>query len=279
PAVATLDTDDTLPAAAITWFINDGMQLRLSYGETVARPDFRELTESPFVDPLTDAITIGNPDLVSSSLEHRDIRWEWYPSASESVSVAYFEKDFVNPIEIVLEPGETRRQRLQNALGAQNRGIEVEARKELAGLLPWRWTDRLTVAGNFSIIESEIQLDPTQALSVTNTNRPLQGQSEYIANLQIEYVDDNRGIESTLVFNTFGERVSSAGLARQPDVYEEPFNQLDFIFGKTFGQGLELELKLRNLLDDEILFTVGDEVFRTYKKGRAASVSVKYSFF
>ncbi|MEM1090041.1 MAG: TonB-dependent receptor [Pseudomonadota bacterium] len=279
PDVATLDTDDRLPAAALTWFINDSHQLRVSFAETVARPDFRELTESPFVDPVTDAITVGNSGLVPTDIEHRDIRWEYYPSSSESISVAYFEKEFLNPIEIVLEPGETRRQRLQNALGAENRGIEVEGRKELAGLTSWRWLDRITVAANFSIIESEISLDPEQALSVTNTNRALQGQSEYIVNVQVEYTDEQRGIESALVFNTYGERIATAGLVGNPDVFEQPFNQLDLIVKKTFEPGLEMEFKVRNILDESIQFTVGDEVFREFKKGVGASLSLKYSFF
>ncbi|MCB9796933.1 MAG: TonB-dependent receptor, partial [Alphaproteobacteria bacterium] len=50
PAVADLATLDFLPALNATWALAEDMQLRLGYGKTLSRPDFRELSEVPYAD-------------------------------------------------------------------------------------------------------------------------------------------------------------------------------------------------------------------------------------
>lgn len=278
PVVETAEivTSDSLPALALTWLVSDRQQIRLTYAETLARPDFRELSSAPFSDPVTDAIVNGNPDLQPTAIDNIDLRWEYYFSPGESISVAYFEKDFINPIEAVVVAGESLRLGLQNAQAANNRGVEFEVRKELGFL-----NDRLAnfyVAANAALIESEIQLDPEQALSVTNTNRPLQGQSEYIANFQLGYENLDRDTSATLVFNTAGERISQVGITGLPDVYEQPFNQLDFILSQGFRDRWTFKLRAKNLLDESVEFTQGDEIVREYKKGIELSLGFDYSF-
>ena len=273
---AEIRSSDALPALALTWLISDRQQIRLTYAETVARPDFRELSSAPFSDPVTDAIVNGNPDLLPTAIDNFDLRWEYYFSPGESLSIAYFEKDFVNPIEAVVVAGESLRLGLQNAASANNRGVEVEVRKELGFL--WDPLRNFYVAANAAVIESDISLDPKQALSVTNLNRPLQGQSEYIANFQLGYENPDQGTSATLVFNTAGERISQVGLTGLPDIYEEPLNQLDFVLSQGFRDRWTFKLTAKNLLGESVKFTQGDEVVREYKKGIQLSLGFDYSF-
>ncbi|WP_036934349.1 hypothetical protein, partial [Pseudoalteromonas sp. BSi20439] len=44
--------DDIYGALAFTYIQDDQTQWRLSYGETVVRPDLREISESTYIDPL-----------------------------------------------------------------------------------------------------------------------------------------------------------------------------------------------------------------------------------
>jgi hypothetical protein len=286
PVVALLDEGNLLPSLAFTWWINQDSQLRLAYSETVSRPDFRELSEAPYLDPILDAIAIGNPDLVTTEIANYDIRYEYYFSPSETVSLALFQKEFTNPIEKQRLPGVGTLLELVNADGATNRGIEFDVHKQLGFVarIPWlgrlvaRWTDweNYYVAANYSYIESEIQLDPDQSQFVTNLNRPLEGQSPYVANLQLGYLHPDGRREVALLYNSFGERIVNVGVQGQPDIYEQPFQQLDLVWTEKLGRDWRVRLRLRNILDDEVLFTQGPETTREYQKGRELSIAVEW---
>lgn len=273
---ASVATSDTLPAAALTYFLTDSMQVRASYAETLSRPDFRELSPAPFIDPVFDAEVLGNPDLKPATITNWDIRWEWYPSPGESLSVGWFKKDFTNPIEAVVIAGEDLRFTLQNALGATNTGIEAEFRKEMGFLASW--LDGIIVSANGAIIDSEIEFDADDALSQTSNVRPLQGQSEYTLNIQIGYENLERDISATLAFNVAGERISQVGVSGLPDVFEQPFEQLDLTYRQGFGDRWKLKAAFKNILDPTVEFSQLDSVTREFKKGREFSVGVDFSF-
>ena len=74
---ADLKQKEFLPAFSAT-FINYDHQFRFAYSETVSRPDFRELSTSPFINPETGREIFGNPNLDITSITSYDFRWEWY---------------------------------------------------------------------------------------------------------------------------------------------------------------------------------------------------------
>ncbi|MEE4296475.1 MAG: TonB-dependent receptor, partial [Wenzhouxiangella sp.] len=80
---SNLGDTDFFPSLSLTWLISDKQQLRLSYAETIIRPDFKELSDSPSTDPILEREVIGNANLVPSDVEHADIRWEFYPEPGE----------------------------------------------------------------------------------------------------------------------------------------------------------------------------------------------------
>lgn len=281
PVEASLETSDTLLASALTWQITDKQQFRISYGDTLTRPDFRELSDSPFRDPVTDIDTIGNPELQPTEIRNLDVRWEWYPAQGETFSLAWFKKDFTNPIETILLPGENLLLTLANADSAVNQGYEIEGRKSLSFVSNWLdqdWLNMVYISSNVAIIESEIILAEGTAQAQTNQSRPLQGQSPYTFNFQIGYDNEEKGINATLVFNTFGERITSVGVSGKPDIYEQAFNQLDFVYRQKLNDKLSIDLQLKNILDSLAETTQGDEITRSYHKGRALSLSFSYQF-
>jgi hypothetical protein len=293
PVVGGLAQVDRLPSASFTWWISGAQQLRLGYSETLSRPDFRELSASPYLDPLLDFITFGNPNLRQAQITNYDLRWEYYFSPSESVSVALFRKDFTDPIEKQLLPGAgSLLLTLANAQGATNQGIEIDGFKQLSFLGRWLgrqgWAQRLRldrpdwdnwfVSANYSWIDSNIQLDPAQSGFNTNLERPLEGQSPYVVNLQVGYQHPEGKREATLLYNVSGERVVQVGVDGQPDTYEQPFGQLDFNYKQKLGDEWSLRLRLRNLLDPAVEFRQGDAAnIREYRKGRELGLSLEWS--
>ncbi len=287
PLLSEIATDDVLPSASAVWVQSEASQWRLGYSETVSRPEFRELTPAAFIDPLLDSTTLGNPDLLPASITSYDFRWEYYFSDSESLTIALFLKDFVNPIEQVQLAGSGELFSFANAASATNYGAEVDVYKTFGFANDWDWLDgvwmlgdldwsKFYVSGNYAYIKSEVDLGASAGIG-TNAQRPLQGQSPYVVNLQLGWQDPDAGTDWTLLFNRFGARISTAGTAGAPDVYEEPFGQLDFVFSQSLPYDLKLKLRLRNLLDPTVLFTQGAGVTREYKKGREVILSLEWA--
>lgn len=294
PVLGTIDATDRLPAFAATWSITANQQVRLGYSKTLSRPDFRELSAAPFRDPILDVIAFGNPDLVPTSIRNYDLRWEYYFSPTESVSVAAFRKDFANPIEKQLLPGSgSILLTLANAEGATNQGVELDVFKHLgffdraiadAHWARWLRLDRLEwdnwyVGANYAWIDSEIRLDPAKSGFNTNLVRPLEGQSPYVVNLQLGYQSSDGDREATLLYNVSGERIVQVGVDTQPDTYEQPFHQLDFTWKQRLGDHWALRVRVRNLLDPKVEFRQGSELTREYRKGRELALSLEWAPF
>ena len=288
PEVALIDRADTLPAGTFTWMYSDKAQLRVGYSETLSRPDFRELTRSPYTDPVTDATMQGNPNLQPAYLKNYDLRWEYYFSEGEALSVAGFLKEFENPIEIVRVPGTGDLREPRNAREATNYGIELDYVRSLGGLrrwpvfesgwlggLPW---DDLFLALNYTWIDSEIELGEDVLGNQTTDNRPLQGQSRYVTNVQLGWRKPDGRAEATLLYNVFGERIAGVGTRGLPDIYEQPLHQLDFVWRQRLGEHWRWSLRLRNLLDEPVEYTQGGLPYRVYDKGRDVTLSLEWSW-
>lgn len=271
---AIIDTKDNLPAVTATIKLPGEHEIRLGYGESVNRPDFKEASPADFVDPLLDRLAIGNADLQPASIKHYDLRWDKYFSELEFVSLGVFYKQFDAPIEAIILPGADRLVSFANAETADNFGVEFEFYKDLSFIGPW-WNS-FYVSSNFAWIDSSITLAEDTQTVLTSNNRPLQGQSPYVANFQLGYENPDNGITATLLYNSFGERIVQVGTQGLPDIYEQPFQQLDFVYRHRVGDWL-YKFSFKNILNDTVQFQQGNEITRSYKKGRAISLGIQWS--
>lgn len=283
-----LATKDVLPSAGVTWFIDEDSQLRAIYAETVARPDFRELSTSPFIDPTIDTITIGNPDLVPTAIKNFDLRYEYYFSPTETASVALFGKEFVDPIERIQSPATGDVVTYSNVPKASLYGIEFDVYKSLGFVGDWGFVERLPlgwvpwqdvyVSANYARIDSKVSLTRETAGILTNLERPLQGQSPYVANVQLGWYAEDGQRELSLLYNVSGRRISEVGVFGVPDVYEEAAGQLDLVYATALPGDFNLKFRARNLIDPKVQFTVGDEIRREYRRGRSLALTLEWSF-
>ncbi len=281
----TLLMEDYLPAAGLTFFLTDTMQFRLGYSETISRPAFKDLNPVGYYDDERDRTVTGNADLKGTIIANRDARLEWYFGNQENISVGYFDKDFTNPIEEVagsfqngvLTYSEGGFQ-LANVGNARVRGFEVEFRKNFSFI--HHSLQPLALGGNYAQIDSEMQIFDSLAAQVTNTSRPLQGQSPYVINVNLDYDNKDSGTNATILFNRFGARIDTVGTDRRPDTYQDPFDQLDFVFSQRFGKENrnKVRLKIQNILDPDAILRMGDEVVEVFKRGRRASLSFTRTF-
>lgn len=281
--------DDIFPSVNATWHIVTSHQLRASYGRSVNRPEFREVSPSVFYDFELASSVQGNTALKACYIDNIDLRYEWYPSAGEQISLAAFYKRFDSPIEwtYTVTGGTDLVYSYENAKSATSFGLELDIRKKLdfIGLKDF------TLVFNGSLIKSRVKFDENSRLK----NRPMQGQSPYLVNLGIFY--NKKEWTASMQYNRIGRRLIGVGRSLGstgdqtvtiPDSYEMPRNLLDLTLARTFGH-FELKLGLKDILGEKVVFKqTGDvtltngterhteEITRSYRPGRNFSLTVSY---
>lgn len=289
---AKRDQADILPSANLIYSLSEGMNLRASFSQTLARPEFREMAPFRFDDYRQS--TYGNPSLERTQIRNYDLRWEWFPTGGEVIAVSGFYKSFTNPIEQFYLIGSDVAVEPANAHDATSIGAEFEVRKTLDFLTPS--LEGFSFGANLTIVRSEVNFADGELVKIfdgvsindyssealTSSSRPLQGQSPYVVNVSLGYDNYDWGTGLTLLYNIFGERLAAVGTYGIPDVYEQPRGSLDLTLSQRLPAGLQLRLSGRNLLDAENLFQQefadGELVaVERYNAGRSISLGVSFS--
>lgn len=282
-----------LPSINATYNINDKHLLRAAYGRTVNRPEFREVSPSVYYDFDLFAEIQGNTELKMATIDNVDLRWEFYPSPGEVISVGAFYKHFTNPIEwTFIDMGGSYRYSYQNAKSALTAGIEIDVRKSLDFIgIP-----ELSLVLNGAYVFSEVQF--TEEGLVTEKNRPLQGQSPFIVNAGLYYTsNDKLGLSASVLYNVIGKRIMGVGKSNSsntdfdiPDSYEMPRNQIDITIAKKIGKIVELKFSAKDILNEPITFkqfptttidgqqTTREQTTVAYRQGVSLSLGISLRF-
>jgi outer membrane receptor protein involved in Fe transport len=278
-----------LPSANFSYNFSDKMLVRAAYGKTINRPEFRELAPFSFYDFDFNVVYEGYTGLKVSTVDNLDVRWEFYPTPSESISIAAFYKKFKNPIEIEVEAGSgslgAKTFVYQNADNARSTGVELEIKKGLAGLTTSPFLDKFSILFNAALIYSRVKL--REGAEGQSDNRPLQGQSPYIINAGINYNNQKGNLQVNLVYNVIGKRIFAVGFLGYPDLYEMPRNVIDFSFSKGIGQKIQIKGGIQDILNQSVMIlqdgnqdgkfeSSKDEVMQSYKPGRLVSLGLSY---
>lgn len=271
---ANLETLDWLPGLNVTYRLTEQMNLRLAASRTITRPDFRELAPFEFTDFVGGRTILGNPDLERTQIDNFDFRWETFPQIGGILAVSAFYKRFQKPIEQIVQPQAEVRITYENAEGANNYGVELEARQNLGVLT--EALRKFSINTNAALISSQVVL-PEDVGIQTSSERPLQGQCPYIVNVSVGFEDPNWGISSAIAYNISGRRLSEVGNHGVPDVYEQPRGQLDVSFSRTVANYFKFSVSAKNLLDPYVRYKIGDATYLEYKLGRSFSFGISYN--
>ena len=286
---------DLFPSINSVYRINDKNQVRLTYGKSVNRPEFREVSPSVYYDFDLASHVQGNVDLKSCYIHNIDLRYELYPSKNEQITLAAFYKRFDNPIEwtYTVAGGTNLIYSYENAKSANNYGVELDIRKSLdfIGLR------NFSLSLNGALIHSRVNF----AKGSRNENRPMQGQSPYLINAGLFYNNEQQQLVVSLLYNRIGKRIIGVGRsegssasednARVPDSYEMPRDVIDLSISKKFGDHLEIKANIRDLLAQSVSYKQFDDVTlkngtskevkqitRQYKPGRNIGLSATWKF-
>ncbi len=282
---------NVLPSANITYNLSEKSLFRVAYGQTLNRPEFREIAPFSFYDFVNNRNITGNPNLQNAQVQNLDFRYEFYPTPAEILSIAGFYKKFTNPIEVIFANGSNPNLSFENAASAYSAGIELEARKSLENLTKSPFLSKLSLTFNAAFILSRVKL--TEAIAANQSdNRPLQGQSPYVINGGLGYNDTKKQLQINVLYNVIGKRIYAVGNNygfQYPDWYEMPRNVVDITFSKGIGKNLILKggitdlLNARNLVlqdgnQDKIFDTNKDQIIQSFRSGRVYSLGIAYTF-
>jgi outer membrane receptor protein involved in Fe transport len=219
------------------------------------RPEFRELAPFGFYDFTSQFFTQGD-SLKIAKIQNIDFRYELYPGKGQVLSFSYFNKKFKNPIEII-QGVNNKTITYKNALSAKNSGIELEFRFLLSSIFKSENTtvlDDITMFSNVAIIKSEADVSNI-ASGNTEKSRPLQGQSPYIFNAGLQYLNIENGWALSTNINRAGNRIAYASSEIKPAIWEKGRTFLDVQIAKSFLKNkLELKFNIQNILAQDLIF-------------------------
>ena len=296
-----------LPSLNVKYAINDDQNLRFTASQTVSLPEFKEV--APFVYESVTTKIGGNPDLLGSNnpsfsnvsnksyskVLNLDLKYEWFFSKSELLSLSAFSKEIKNPINLVVGADATGTQRyFRTGNKATIYGFELEIRKNL--ITTEDDDAKLSLGFNGSYMKTKQDLfsniNGTYNVSFNRTEDKLQGASPLLLNADINYspVFNNYKPMANLVFSYFSDRIDALGSGQLGNVIEKSVSTLDFIWKNSFKNKFEVNLSAKNLLNPTIRYvrqtTLGDVVVTSangkgisnYKRGMDISLQFKYKF-
>lgn len=235
------------PSFNAAYDFNGKHRLRTAYAYTVNRPELREIAPYVYYDFNRFADYTGNPDLKNCRIQNVDLRYEFYPSSEEVVSVGGFYKYFVDPIELsyIRSSGGSAIYTFKNADFAYCCGVETEVRKNL----DFMRMKHFSVVLNAAWIVSQVRFRDEDF----DRDRAMQGQAPFLVNAGLYY--ENKGWTLSLMYHVNGKRILAVGEVFQnpeediPDIYEMPRHDLSFGLRKKIGRHWEIKFLAGNLLN------------------------------
>ena len=291
PVNPILDITSVLPSVNMTYNFSEKSLLRLAYGKTLNRPEFREIAPFTFYDFVLNRTVTGNPGLKNANIDNFDFRYEFYPTPSEIISIAAFYKNFTTPIEVVFTSSSNPVVSFANAQSAYSTGVEIEVRKSLEAISSNSILKDISLLFNATLIYSRVKLSADIAATQSD-NRPLQGQSPYVINGGLNYNNQKSKLQINLLYNVIGKRIYAVGNnfgALYPDWYEMPRNIVDLTFSKGITKNLIVKGGITDILNQKALILQDgnqdksydsdkDQTIQSYRPGSVYSLGVVYTF-
>lgn len=277
-----IDKSYFLPSLNLRYNLNDEHSIRLAASKTYTLPQAKEI--SPFRYIGVSFNSQGNQNLRPSDNYNVDLKWDYYLSPSELISVTGFYKHIKNPIsriEIASAGGYLTYENIADH--ATVAGVEVEVRKNIFALpVAKGGLNKLSFGLNGSYIYTHAKVP----LATDPSGSQLEGAAPWIFNVDLSHnlTIGQKSFINTLVFNYVSDRVYTIGTEGYEDIMENGVPTLDFVSSAKLNKYFTLSLKARNLLNSVHQLTrepsvEGEEiVLSKYRKGIDFSLGLTCTF-
>lgn len=273
-----------LPNVNVKYDLGEKNSIRLGTSKTYTLPQSKEI--SPYIYVGVNFKSQGNPNLQPSDNYNVDLKWDYYISSSELLSLTTFYKHIVDPIARIEEGSSGGYLTYKNISNyATVAGVELELRKNIFSKeIDNENKKRLSIGWNASLTFTELEVD---VLNTQKRKSQLEGASPFITNFDISYTveKNNKSYNNSFVVNYFSDRIYTIGTLQYNDIIEKGVPTLDFISTSELTDRLTLKIKATNLLDPERKLTreasisgTDNVILNAYKKGIDFSIGFGYKF-
>lgn len=300
------------PSLNLKYSVNDKNAFRAAVSRTITLPEFKEISPFGYVSQ-TGQVTAGNVDLEASINYNYDLKWEFFPTNGQLVSLSAFYKEINDPINKVQRRGSAGIFSYFNSGDkAEIFGLEAETKVDL--VKPGPMDENGTASGfglNLLLNASriwhqqdlkEIRDGDGNLLSTFRynglTETELQGASDWIFNASLNFTTASKNpLDVSLTANYASDKIFALGTPQdqsQSDVFyndaiiEKGFMVLDGVVSKDINEHWSLRLRGRNLLNPEIKRTQlvkpsttnieTERTVRSYSLGTQLSLGLSYTF-
>jgi TonB-dependent receptor len=270
--VSGSSTDDMFfPGLLAVCRFNDNLLLRAAWTNTLARPDYKDLSpftdaDIQFDDPTRTDVTlrVGNPALKPFESSNWDVSLEWYYARASYFSAGVFYKDITNfefdgftdvttttpPPETGAIPGAAANYRIRrtqpvNGPDASLQGFEF-AWSHKFDRLPAPFNG-LGFIANATFIEGESTLPAGNARSSLDL---LPAQVDEVYNFQLYWENHRFAVRAAWNYN--GPYLEEVGADALRDNYVDSSETLDLSFEWKVWKGHKLYVEVKNATDEYI---------------------------
>lgn len=261
---------EVLPSVELKYSPTYMMNIKLSYSQTINKPELREISPFAYFDFYTQTSVRGDSALKRALIFNYDLRFELFGLSDDMISVGIFHKHINSPIEKVIVSGSAlgSERTFKNARFANVFGIEFEFVKNI-----W-W---VKIIGNLSLIKSRVDVERTEG-TIERKGRSLQGQAPYLVNVLIVYEKPNSKFNSSLSFNLTGPRVYDVATQYSSDIIEQARYQVDLKFAYELSKNLTLNLTGKNITAKPVVLKQGDYVYQKISTIMSISFGLNVKF-
>ncbi|CAM3251037.1 TonB-dependent receptor [Aequorivita lipolytica] len=301
---ANKDYRRVFPSFNVKYALNEKHSIRFANSFTTTLPEFKEIAPFEYVSPVGQ-VTRGNPNIEASLNRNFDLKWEFFPSKDQLLSLTGFYKLIEDPINKVQDRGSAGVFSYFNAGNeAEVYGLEVEGRVNLISgderpnlklnmnaSRMWHKQDLIEVfdnEGNF------VRTFRYKGL----TEIDLQGASDWIVNGSLNFnTNTENPFEATISGNYASDRIYALGspefqtsgdINYNDAIIEKGFISLDLILSKEITKNFRIGLSGKNILNPEIKRTQlikpsttnveTEETVLSYTLGARFGLNLNYTF-
>lgn len=280
PNVGNQRYTDCLPSVHLKLATAKNSNVRASYFKSINRPSFFEIV--PYRILNEDFTEAGNPDLKHTVAHNVELRYEYFPRPSEQLMAGLFYKRLRDPIEYgMLVQGQGTFYMPTNFGSATNYGLEVDVTKYFYAFgvkANYTFTQsQITTTKLLSYDNPDAETPGSASLLVKNVEqtRPLNGQSQHVANLTLLYKGARSGWDAQLALSYAGDHLYAVSRYVDSDVWQGGYLQLDAAMEKKLMAGVCLFAKAINLLNSPMVRYLKKENaenrrvegYETYRRG------------
>ena len=288
PDKTTIDKFYILPSVNIRYDLTEKSSFRLGASRTYTLPQDKEISPFRYVGPVFKSQ--GNPDVQPATNYNMDLKWDYYISPDELLSLNGLFKYIQDPISRVEKASAGGYLTYDNISDyATIYGVEIEIRKNIFKTGPSEKgiNNKLSLGINASYIVTDVNLKDQTGLDFTNGKSKLEGAAPGIVNADLSYnlSKNDFSLTNSFVLNYFSDRIYTIGAQGYQDIMEKGLPVLDFVTIAKLNKHWAINLKARNLLNPNFRLSrkpnndenTGSIVLSDYKKGLSISFGVSYN--